>query len=115
MREKSFIAREEKLTELREICNRSDREPLMFLVELNTSQVIEFLGAFLRKCLQAMLPSSDKPDREIPVGAGWLMNKNHFVADDRMVEGNFAHEVKKCVGSAGSPVRAGGDALFVRL
>lgn len=78
----------------------------MFLEELNMSQPRELFRGLCRKCPATTAPLWDGPDRGEPVGAGWLMNTIDFVAGERGLEGDYAHEVKKRARSCCFPVRS---------
>lgn len=62
--------------------------------------------AFTTKRLPTILLRLTLPDREEPVGAGWLMNIIDFVAKARGLESDLADGVKKPAGCGGLPRRA---------
>ncbi len=66
------------------------------------SQLRELFRRFCEKPLATVAPLRALNGRE-PVGAGWLMNRSHFVADGGMLESDFEHEVKNRGGCGGLP------------
>ncbi len=70
------------------------------------SQLRELFRGLCEKRLATVAPLRALNGRE-PVGAGWLMNENNFVAEGGSLESDFKNEVKTRAGCGALPGRSG--------